>query len=327
VIPVDLADRRIAGGLDRDHLLGRNEELPDLPVLSFPPTVPAARLSLEPNALILGASRRGEAKAYPISTLQWHHIVNDELGGAPFAVAFCRKCYSGVGLDPVIEGQRLTFDVFGLYLGSMVMIDEQTQTIWAPFTGDALVGPLVGHKLSFEPVETTTLPRWLAAHPNSLAPDPAVMVTPNPLGPGESEHAGALRRSVPTWDPRLPARELVLGVMVGNAARAYVVGSKPPGPMVVQDEVGGSPLVLVAGPGAWPLAYDRRVDGRTLAFRLSGGRMVDESGSVWKGWRAVDGPMAGASLGFVPSHLSEWYAWAAYHPDTGVAYPQSGDSR
>jgi hypothetical protein len=321
-LPVDIGDRRMAEGLDRKHLFGRNAELPDLPVLMFPPAVPANGIAFPPDELVVGAARGGEAKVYPISTLQWHHIVNDDLAGEPLTIAFCRKCYSGVGLDPVVEGQRLTFQVFGLYLGSMVMSDDQTGTVWAPFTGQALVGPLAGRRLAFEPVEMTTLGRWLERHPDGLVPDPLVMVRPDPLVPGQSEHARALRRTVPRWDPRLDARELVLGVQVGGASRAYVVGSEPPGPMAFEDQLAGTPLLLLGEEGVWPLAYDRRLEGRILAFRLEAGKAVDDSGSSWKSGRAVNGPMTGAELAFVPSHLSEWYAWAANHPDTDVARPE-----
>jgi len=321
VSPVDLSDRPVARGVAQDYLLYRNEELPDLPVLSFPPSVPANRLSTGPDELVLGVARGTEAKVYPISTLQWHHIVNDELDGAPLTVAFCRKCFSGVALDPVVDDQALTFQVFGLYLGSMVMSDQQTGTVWAPFTGEALAGPLAGRRMRLEAVEMTTLPRWLERYPGSLVPDPAVMVTPDPLRPGQSEHARALRRSVPRWDPRLEARTIVLGVTVGRSSRAYVMDSERPGPPVFEDELAGTPLVLLAGRGAWPLAFERRVAGRTLAFTVEGDRVVDEGGSEWDGGNAVAGPMAGKSLDFLPSHLSEWYAWAAYHPDTDIVRP------
>ena len=40
----------------------------------------------EPVALL---SLGGEAKAYPLSILIWHEIVNDELGGRPVSVTYC----------------------------------------------------------------------------------------------------------------------------------------------------------------------------------------------------------------------------------------------
>ena len=47
--------------------------------------------------------------------------------------------------------------------------------------------------------------------------------------------------------------------------------------------------------------------------------MIDGTGTVWdRSGRAVAGPDTGAELGFVTSFVTEWYGWAAYHPNTGI---------
>lgn len=43
---------------------------------------------LKPETLVLGALNNGEARAYPITMMQFHHVANDELGGAPYLVTF-----------------------------------------------------------------------------------------------------------------------------------------------------------------------------------------------------------------------------------------------
>lgn len=50
-------------------------------------TVTAASF-LEPEHLVLGVAIGGEAKAYPIGMLTYHHIVNDQLAGEPYVATY-----------------------------------------------------------------------------------------------------------------------------------------------------------------------------------------------------------------------------------------------
>jgi len=43
---------------------------------------------LEPEHLVLGVSIGGEAKAYPVGMLAYHHIVNDQLAGEPYVATY-----------------------------------------------------------------------------------------------------------------------------------------------------------------------------------------------------------------------------------------------
>ncbi len=44
--------------------------------------------SLELSLGGLGASLRGQARAYPLAELDWHEVVNDDLGGLAIAVTW-----------------------------------------------------------------------------------------------------------------------------------------------------------------------------------------------------------------------------------------------
>ena len=59
------------------------------PPLDYPAVVPAGDASwMEGDDLVLGAVQNGEARAYPIFMLTFHHVANDELGGEPYLVTF-----------------------------------------------------------------------------------------------------------------------------------------------------------------------------------------------------------------------------------------------
>lgn len=51
----------------------------------------------------------GEAKAYPIQYLGYHHQVADEVGGKPVLVTYCTVCRTGRVYDPVVNGKREKF--------------------------------------------------------------------------------------------------------------------------------------------------------------------------------------------------------------------------
>ena len=87
-----------------------------------------------------------------------------------------------------------------------------------------------------------------------------------------------------------------------------------------------------AGPGdvLWipkdtALVYEATVDGKALTFRMEGdgvGPLAilvdDQTGSTWLAFtgRAVDGELKGTTVDRVTSHLSFWFAWSDWNPDT-----------
>lgn len=59
------------------------------PPLDDPAVVGAGEATwLEDDTLVLGAVQNGEARAYPVYMMRFHHVSNDELGGEPFLVTF-----------------------------------------------------------------------------------------------------------------------------------------------------------------------------------------------------------------------------------------------
>jgi hypothetical protein len=44
--------------------------------------------SLAPDDLVLGLEWEGQARAYPLSMMTYHHIANDAIGGKPFLATY-----------------------------------------------------------------------------------------------------------------------------------------------------------------------------------------------------------------------------------------------
>ena len=95
---------------------------------------------------------------------------------------------------------------------------------------------------------------------------------------------------------------------------------------VVNDSIAGEDiLVFFDAATDTALAFDRKVGGKTLSFRIakSGGGaqtiLVDnETGSKWVAFtgKAVGGELEGSLLQQLPSHLSFWFAWTEWNQDT-----------
>ena len=97
-------------------------------------------------------------KAYPLSILIWHEIVNDEIGGEPVTVTYCPLCNTTIAFDRNFDGQVLEFGTTGrLRHSDLVMYDRQSETWWQQATGEGLVGQYAGDRLTLIPA---TVMNW-----------------------------------------------------------------------------------------------------------------------------------------------------------------------
>lgn len=297
--------------------------------LTDPKIIPAAQLTeLGADEEVLGLTVNGQSRAYPARFIAWHHIVNDVLAGKPIAVTYCSVCNSGVAYDPMLDGKRRLFNVFGLYRGVMAMIDPSTETVWSHLAGEALLGPDKGRTLTALPVVNTTWGEWKRLHPETTTPAWDMRyrrVYTMKIVSGQ----GALPPMFPATiqglkDDRLPWNTLVLAVRVGGQSRAYPYAALGKADGVVQETFGGTPLAaFYTQDPQTGAAFDRRLDGQTLDFtRVPGAssRFTDkQSHSQWTiEGLAVSGPLAGKHLTRLVSLQAEWYGWSAYYPQTTI---------
>ena len=210
-----------------------------------------------------------------------------------------------------------------LIRNSLVMFDRETGTLWSHLTGEALEGPLVGQHLQQLLSEQTTWGRWRAEHPKTLMLD----VDPNDVrfDPYQSYYgapdAGVVGRK--RADDRLPVKEKVIGVRLGGEVKAYSFTALARD-RVVNDEVGGVPLVVVFDPVSYSGAVYRRDRGGTLLTFTAGSTGLslrdDQTGSEWDGLsgKAMTGIDAGMELEQLPITYSFWFGWVDVYPNTEV---------
>ena len=102
-------------------------------------------------------------RAYPVRILIWHEIANDTLGGVPIAVTFCPLCNSALVFERRVNRQVLDFGTTGKLRNSdLVMYDRQTESWWQQFTGQAIIGEMMGTHLTPLPVRIESFERYKA---------------------------------------------------------------------------------------------------------------------------------------------------------------------
>ncbi|MGH9711831.1 MAG: DUF3179 domain-containing protein [Candidatus Acidiferrales bacterium] len=141
-----------------------------IPALDHPLFTSAAEGDqvLKSSDPILGLEFDGVAKAYPIRILNWHEVVNDDVGHQPVLVSWCPLCGSGVVYNSVSAGQRHTFGVSGLlYKRNLLLYDHETESLWSQLGGIAETGDLAGTSLELLSATQTTWVRWKSEYPRT----------------------------------------------------------------------------------------------------------------------------------------------------------------
>ncbi len=137
----------------------------------------------------------GDARAYPMSIMIWHEIVNDEVGGVPVSMTFCPLCNSVIAFDRRINGQILDFGTTGkLRFSDLVMYDRQTESWWQQFIGEGIVGEMTGQRLEMIPSRTESFARF-----KERFPDGRVLLPPQNArrSYGQNPYAGYDTSSTP----------------------------------------------------------------------------------------------------------------------------------
>ncbi len=140
----------------------RKDEIPAISRPDFRSVLKSESASTEP---VISVEINGDARAYPISILMWHEVVNDTVGGEPISITYCPLCNSGIVFDRIVNGQETTFGTSGMLRNSdMVMYDRLTESWWQQFTGEALVGQMTGAKLDKRPARIEALGKFAERH-------------------------------------------------------------------------------------------------------------------------------------------------------------------
>ena len=279
----------------------------------------SAASRVDRKKLVLGVAMDGEAKAYPIQVIGYHHQIRDSLGGKPVLVTYCTVCRTGRVFSPVVNGKTETFRLVGMDHFNAMFEDVTTNSWWQQATGVAVAGPLKGKALAELPSVQTTLDVWLNRYPQSLVLQPDTLFNQQyaslkKFDDGTTKDALEKRDSA-SWK----FKSWVIGVDNDHGAMAYdwnqLVKER-----LIQDSLPRLPLVITLQSDTASFnVLNRNVGTQTLSFVLddSGGMTDTNTGSSWTlAGECIDGALKGERLSAVQASQEFWHSWKTFHPHT-----------
>jgi hypothetical protein len=154
--------------IDYSEVLSGGPPKDGIPAIDHPHFVPVAEATdLKPREPVISVMFGDDARAYPLRIMIWHEIVNDTVGGVPVAVTWCPLCNSSVVFDRRVGGSVLSFGTTGKLRNSdLVMYDRQTESWWQQFSGQAIVGEMLGTELKMIPARVESVARFRERFPD-----------------------------------------------------------------------------------------------------------------------------------------------------------------
>ncbi len=234
---------------------------------------------------VLGIFSNGKAKAYPIRILNWHEIVNDQIGGEPIVVTFCPLCGTGMIFDSNINGKPTSFGVSGLlYQSDMLLYDRETESLWSQIKSSSVAGDLTGTRLKLLSSTQTTWKAWKKKYPDTL-----VLSTKTGYrrdydkDPYQGYYSSSnLMFEVNQKKNWYHPKEKIIGIEIGESAKVY--------PFSELSKV-DTPFTDTVGEIKVKVYYDS----------------ISKTASIYD----LNGRQYPTVVGF-------WFAWYTFHPDTEV---------
>lgn len=272
----------------------------------YPPKEKVLRVPLvndsTANHLVIAMERNGDARAYPIELIGFHHQVLDTIGGEPVLVTYCTVCRSGRAWKPEVNGQPETFRLVGMDHFNAMFEDGRTGSWWRQVNGECIAGPLKGQRLVEVPSRQLTLREFASLHPTGQVFQPDANFTEgyavlNGFDDGKIE-SGLEYSDTARWQPK----SWVVGVVHNGKARAYdwndlVHFGK------LEDTLGGDAITITSTSSR--IGFVASVDERDTAWTSadSSGHLVGRSIEV-------------GSLHEIPAYQEFWHSWRTFHPNT-----------
>ncbi len=265
---------------------------------------------LNDSTVVIGVEYNGEAKAYPMRFLTYHHQVQDVVGGKPMIITYCSVCRTGRVFEPIVKGKHETFRLVGMDHFNAMFEDATTKSWWRQATGQAITGALKGNALPEVESTQLTIGTWFQLHPDAVVMqlDAASKSSYDTLGRFElGKSKGQLTRTDSvSWKDK----SWVIGIQIGKDSKAYDWNLLKQ-QHVINDKVGGQPIVIALSKDGSSFVSFQRSDADVFIVRndslMANNKAYDFSG------RSSD---ITEPLKKVAAYQEFWHSWRTFHPNT-----------
>lgn len=268
-----------------------------------------AENKLNDSVVVIGVDYNGEARAYPIRFIAFHHQVQDTFAGKPVMITYCNVCRSGRAFEPVVNGKTETFRLVGMDHYNAMFEDETSKTWWRQVNGEAVAGKLKGQKLPEIGTQQMSVAKWYLLHPTGLVMQPDSFFikkydTAGRYEVGKSKSKLTRMDSISWTD-----KSWVLGIQIGKDHKAFAWNDLKKH-RTINDQVGETPIFIVlAEDNRTILAFERPEDHR---YEIRGNIIYDND----KSYTLTGKPIYGAEDPLKPIQVYQeyWHSWRTFHP-------------
>lgn len=270
-----------------------------------------ATTNLKDSTTVLAVVHEGEAKAYPIRYIIYHHQVRDSLAGKPIMVTYCSVCRTGRVFDPHVNGQLENFRLVGMDHFNAMFEDASTKSWWMQATGEAVAGPLKGNTLSEIESSQLTLQKYFQLFPfgKVMQPDETFITSYDTLG--KYEWGNSTSHLTGTDSLSWNEKSWVVGIQYGGTDRAYdwnLLKEK----RILHDTINNTGIAIVLASDNQTFTAFKRNSDEQFSFR---------NDTLLQGTNKYT--LTGQNLSDSVSHLERiqayqefWHSWRTFHPNT-----------
>lgn len=264
---------------------------------------------LDDDSIIYAVEINGEVKGYPRKHLEIPHLAGASIGGEDVVMTFCALSNLPIVYSQDIGHGESDLGILIQVHNNLLMVDRKSGELVQQITG---MTEFSGNRVPAYPNDMMTWKVFKQIHPdasvfvyefNRLLDTLLLALFEGPMERQFSEEHGAVFPTLDLKDDRLPNKEQVWGLDLGNEQAAFTRGFLEKNP-IHQFELGGKAFVI---------AHDKETDIVAVFYRSIDGKTVevtevDRNGNTPQG-----------KLKKVPIQNGVfWMIWSHWFPETEV---------
>ncbi|MFS4455028.1 DUF3179 domain-containing (seleno)protein [Maribacter sp. 2304DJ31-5] len=294
-----------------------------IPALVNPQLVSASEAGfIEDEDLVILFKNGDDVRAYPHIILDWHEIINENVGDVSLAITFCPLTGTGIGWGRIINGNETTFGVSGLlYNTNLIPFDRETQSNWSQILNESVNGELLGRPAELYQLWETNWATAKQMYPNVdvVGTDTGFSRTYGTSPYGNYNTNNDLFFFPVSKDGRLPLKEKVLAIL-DDTAKVYRFTDFLD-TNLIRDTFNGKEYLLI-GNEDFMFSYSLTGDLSGLEFNYVLGDnperpdivMEDNEGNLWNVFgEAVSGPREGQIISTSNAMMAQWFSIPAFY--------------